>query len=62
MLFISGVVTKAMATNEMDEIDAWKKKLLQIVSDAKKTLGGTLFNKDADFNKKLDALAKEIKG
>ena len=58
----TGVVTKAMTTNEMDEIDAWKKKLLQIVSDAKKTLGGTLFNKDADFNKKLDALAKEIKG
>lgn len=51
-----------MTTNEMDEIDAWKKKLLQIVSEAKKTLGGTLFNKDADFNKKLDALAKEIKG
>jgi hypothetical protein len=58
----TGVVTKAMTTNEMDEIDAWKKKLLQIVSDAKKTLGGTLFNKDADFDKKLDALAKEIKG
>lgn len=57
-----GVVTKAMTTNEMEEIDAWKKKLLQIVSEAKKTLGGTLFNKDADFNKKLDALAKEING
>ena len=54
----TGVVTKAMTTNQMDEIDAWKKKLLQIVSDAKKTFGGT----DADFNKKLDALAKEIKG
>lgn len=54
----TGVVTKAMTTNQMDEIDAWKKKLLQIVSNAKKTFGGT----DADFNKKLDALAKEIKG
>lgn len=58
----TSVVTKAMTTNQMDEIDAWKKKLLQIVSDAKKTFGGSLFNKDADFNKKLDALAKEIKG
>jgi hypothetical protein len=54
----TGVVTKAMTTNQMVEIDAWKKKLLQIVSNAKKTFGGT----DADFNKKLDALAKEIKG
>ncbi len=59
----TGVVTKAMTTNEMDEIDAWKKKLLQIVKEAKKMAGSALtFNKDNDFSDKLDAFAKQIKG
>ncbi len=57
------VVTKAMTTNEMDEIDAWKKKLLEIIKEAKKMAGSALtFNKDNDFSDKLDAFAKQIKG
>ena len=58
-----GVVTKAMTTNEMEEIDAWKKKLLEIIKEAKKMAGSALtFNKDKDFSDKLDAFAKQIKG